>query len=150
MDSLPGIISVLVVILFLEWLFLPFIVSGLKTKLAKLIELQIIANKNSQKLLESIYELKLTIRRLSGEQIPEYSLSLAESKLHRTIADLITEGSLSATGISLKLEIDENIVRDETLKLYQAGEISRSDCERILQRTLALKEVPVKDWTQPR
>lgn len=54
MDSLPGIISVLVVILFLEWLFLPFIVSGLKTKLAKLIELQIIANKNSQKLLESI------------------------------------------------------------------------------------------------
>jgi hypothetical protein len=60
--SLTDLFYLLAFILVLEWLSLPFMVSRLNKKMEQSIKLQTAANETSEKLLQSMNELKSVIR----------------------------------------------------------------------------------------
>lgn len=64
----------------------------------------------------------------------------------KSVEHLSKDKTLSAALIALKLNVEEQQVKDDVLRLYQANRILRADCERILQRKLNLAERPIKDW----
>jgi hypothetical protein len=78
---------------------------------------------------------KIIMKRVLGLPVKEIPYSEANTD-DMSIEDLARDKTLSAIGITLKLNIDEFQVRDEVVKLFKSNKISKADYERLLQRGL--------------
>jgi hypothetical protein len=112
------LISVLLVVLVIGWIFLPFAISGISRKLSKLVSLV----EENNRLIGKLVDPKVVSA--GGSPAPgDVDIDLVENLIHK--------GNLSAAGIASGLNIDEVSVRRACDVLIKQGRISPRECHRV-------------------
>jgi hypothetical protein len=65
----------------------------------------------------------------------------SKERLDPQIAAMVTSGGLSVAGIALKTGMLESQIEAQVISLFQAGRITREQCERAIRRSLTKADI---------